>query len=602
MRISLPRIQKLGIISVVSIVTVAFIIFYTIQAITESSIRSNLMTEQIDTQRNITRSLSQHIGSDLTLVMTVLDGLTDSMYLQEGELYTEKTKSLIDEKYNIISDIVDRIFILDKNDVVTIGLSKAGADRYLGADFSQREWVIQAKKDLKPVFSKGFERQDIYSVYIAVPIINRENGTYIGMIGASLPTEKFFARYGNVYNINAQFLVVYDQSGTILAVGADRSLVGKNFFGDVVQNFINHNPILNNLTTNLLKGQSNFGIYDYGRSERINTGNPVYVENKPVYFLAVITPAKVVLGKISETLFAERLKSYSLLAATFASIAFLVVLLLRWNTSMEREVIKRTNELNKSNMKLDIMAKDLTESNLSLQKLNEQLKQNDKLQKEFIDMAAHELRTPIQPILGLADVLRENVSDSYQCKLLDVIMRNARRLQRLTSDLLDVSKIENKLVNLSKSQFDLNKKIKNVISDVFQSLDKEYENKINIIFDPKEVISVVADEDRIYQVISNLLNNAIKFTENGTIIVTTNLNNINNKYKEAIVSITDNGKGIDPEIIPKLFTKFTTTSYSGTGLGLFISKGIIENHGGKIWARNNSNGKGACFSFSLPAV
>jgi len=534
--------------------------------------------------------------------MTVLDGLTDSMYLQEGELYTEKTKSLIDEKYNIISDIVDRIFILDKNDVVTIGLSKAGADRYLGADFSQREWVIQAKKDLKPVFSKGFERQDIYSVYIAVPIINRENGTYIGMIGASLPTEKFFARYGNVYNINAQFLVVYDQSGTILAVGADRSLVGKNFFGDVVQNFINHNPILNNLTTNLLKGQSNFGIYDYGRSERINTGNPVYVENKPVYFLAVITPAKVVLGKISETLFAERLKSYSLLAATFASIAFLVVLLLRWNTSMEREVIKRTNELNKSNMKLDIMAKDLTESNLSLQKLNEQLKQNDKLQKEFIDMAAHELRTPIQPILGLADVLRENVSDSYQCKLLDVIMRNARRLQRLTSDLLDVSKIENKLVNLSKSQFDLNKKIKNVISDVFQSLDKEYENKINIIFDPKEVISVVADEDRIYQVISNLLNNAIKFTENGTIIVTTNLNNINNKYKEAIVNITDNGKGIDPEIIPKLFTKFTTTSYSGTGLGLFISKGIIENHGGKIWARNNSNGKGACFSFSLPAV
>ena len=602
MRISLPRIQKIGIISVISIVTVAFVIFYTIQPITESSIRSNLMTQQIDTQRNITHSLSQHIGSDLTLVMTVLDGLTNSMYLQEGELYTERTKSLIDEKYNLISDIIDRIFILDKNDVVTMGLSKTGVDKYLGADFSQREWVIQAKKDLKPVFSKGFERQDIYSVYIAVPIINRENGTYIGLIGASVPTEKFFSRYGNVYNINAQFLVVYDQSGTILAVGADRSLVGKNFFGDVVETFINHNPILNNLTTNLLKGQSPFGIYDYGRSERINTGNPIYVQNKPVYFLQVITPAKVVLSKISETLFAERLKSYSLLAATFASIAFLVVLLLKWNTSMEREVIKRTDELNKSNMKLDVMAKDLINSNLSLQKLNEQLKQNDKLQKEFIDMAAHELRTPIQPILGLADVLREHVSDSYQCKLLDVIMRNARRLQRLTSDLLDVSKIENKLVNLSKSQFDLNRKIKNVINDVYKSLDKEYENKINIIFDPKEVINVIADEDRIYQVVSNLLNNAIKFTDNGTIIVTTNLNNINNKYKEAIVNITDNGKGIDPEVIPKLFSKFTTTSYSGTGLGLFISKGIIENHGGKIWARNNSNGKGACFSFSLPAV
>ena len=226
--------------------------------------------------------------------------------------------------------------------------------------------LFKSKNDLTPVFSKGFERQDIYSVYIAVPIINMENGTYIGMIGASVPTEKFFSRYGNVYNINAQFLVAYDESGTILAVGADRSLVGKNFFGEI-QNFINHNPILNNLTSRLLKGESTFGIYDYGRSERINTGNPIYVQNKPVYFLSIITPAKVVLSKIGETLFAERLKSYSLLAATFASIAFLVVLLLKWNTSMEREVIKRTNELNKSNTKLDIMAKDLTDSNLSLQ-------------------------------------------------------------------------------------------------------------------------------------------------------------------------------------------------------------------------------------------
>ena len=85
---------------------------------------------------------------------------------------------------------------------------------------------------------------------------------------------------------------------------------------------------------------------------------------------------------------------------------------------MEREVIKRTSELNKSNTKLDIMAKDLTDSNLSLQKLNDQLKQNGKLQREFIDMAAHELRTPIQPILGLADVLREQVSDSYQVNFL----------------------------------------------------------------------------------------------------------------------------------------------------------------------------------------
>jgi len=559
------------------------------------------MADQIDRQRIAAKSLSQNIGSDLSLVMAVLDGMANSMYIQAGNIYdTNDTNELIKQKYGLIDDIIDKIFVLDKNDIVTTGVSGAGMDKYLGADFSQREWVKDTRQYQKPVFSKGFERLGIFSIYISVPIINRQNGQYVGLIGASIPTERFFARYGNVHDINTQFLVAYDKNGTILAVGADRNLVGKNFFGSTVQDLVGHNNILNNLTRTLIKGNPAFGIYDYGRSERINTGEPIFVGNKPIYFIQVVTPTKAIFSKVSETLFTERVKGYSLLIAVFASVGILVIFLLKWSNTMEKEVVKRTKALNKSNLKLGIMSQQLRRSNLSLQNANEQLKQHDKIQKEFINMAAHELRTPIQPILGLTDVLRDQITDSHQAKLLGVIMRNARRLQRLSRDILDVSKIESSLLKLSKTSFELNEKIKSAINDTENGHDNESNNNVKILFPPKEPITVFADRDRIYQVLSNLLNNALKFTNNGTITVNTSLISSDNHNKEVIVTIIDTGIGISPEIMPKLFSKFVTSSNQGTGLGLFISKGIIEAHGGRIWAENNSDGVGARFSFSLP--
>lgn len=604
MLLSLPRIYKIGIISVISIVIFSIALFYYIQTLTENNVRSSLLTEQVDRQRAASSSLSQHIGSDLSLVMTVLDGLTDSAHMHGGHLYfSNDSNHLILEKFNLIDDIIDKIFVLDKNDVVTTSLSQFGTDQYLGSDFSQREWVKEAKRDLEPVFSKGFERQGIYTIHIAVPIINRDDNQYLGLVGASIPTEKFFARYGNVHDINSQFLVIFDKDGTILAVGADRALVGKNFFGPIVQNFVDHNEILNNLTRTLLKGKSAYAIYDYGRSERVNTGQPILVQNEPIYFLQIVTPTKVIFSKISDTLFTERLKSYSLLIAVLASVGVLIIFLLKWYNTMEKEVIKRTNALNKSNMQLGIVSKKLKTSNLSLQNANEQLKQHDKIQKEFINMAAHELRTPIQPILGLTDVLRDHVSDSYQSRLLDVIMRNAKRLQRLSNEILDVSKIESSLLRLSKSTIDFNEKIKTVINDIENGYDNGDKKNVKIFFQPNEPITICVDKDRIYQVLSNLLKNAINFTKNGTVTINAGVNySSNNHDKEVIVTITDTGTGISPEMLPKLFSKFATSSNHGTGLGLFISKGIIEAHGGRIWAENNSTGIGATFSFSLPII
>ncbi len=596
MFLSLPKIYKIGILSVISIVIFSFTVSYSIQIVTEENIKSSLLSEQIDRQRIASKSLSQHIGSDLTLVTAVLDGLADSAYLQDARMDSEKTNSLIIQKYHTIDDIIDRIFILDKNDTVTTDLSNQGTDQYLGSDFSQKEWVKEAKNELNPVFSKGFERQGIYTIYIAVPMINKENSEYLGLIGASIPTEKFFSRYGNVHDINSQFLVVYDRNATILAVGADKTLLGKNFFGQTVQNFITQNEILNNLTRTLLSGEANYGVYDYGRTERINTGQPVLIRNTPTYFLQVVTPTKEIFSKIGETLFTERIKSYSLLAAVFACVVLLIIFLLKWSNTMEKEVIKRTEALNKSNVKLGIISNELKNSNRSLQEANNQLRENDKLQKEFINMAAHELRTPIQPILGLTDVLLDGVSDSHQSKLLNVIMRNARRLQRLSGDILDVSKIESSSLKLSRSPIELNEKIQTVVNDIENRSISERNKNVRIIFQPKESVTVHVDRDRIYQVLSNLLSNALKFTKNGRVTINIDHSNKN----EVVVTIRDTGTGIPPKLMPNLFSKFVTTSNNGTGLGLFISKGIIEAHGGRIWAENNPDGIGASFSFSLP--
>jgi two-component system, OmpR family, sensor histidine kinase VicK len=238
--------------------------------------------------------------------------------------------------------------------------------------------------------------------------------------------------------------------------------------------------------------------------------------------------------------------------------------------------------------------------------LYDQLKIHDKMQKEFIDVAAHELRTPIQPILGLSQVLQSKLekdnNTGYQ-ELLDPIVRNAKRLQQLTEDILDVTKIESQSLQLKKERLNVNEVILAVLADYGSNIKKmsTVNTYAKIALNSKDDVFVMADRSRLYQVFANLLNNAIKFTDEGSITIT--VQKIHDVNEEAIVSVKDTGTGIDAEILPRLFSRFTTKSQtSGTGLGLFISKGIIEAHGGRMWAENNANGKGATFAFTLPIV
>jgi len=228
------------------------------------------------------------------------------------------------------------------------------------------------------------------------------------------------------------------------------------------------------------------------------------------------------------------------------------------------------------------------------------------MQKDFINIAAHELRTPIQPILGLTEILRSRTKDVEQIKLLEVVGRSARRLQRLTEDILDVTRIENQSLNLKKERFNLNDMIVNAIDDIMTNKESSsIKRNVKVIYPPHQSrdIFIEADKGRITQVIHNLLDNSLKFTYSGTIAITAEMKKEDgNVNDEVVVWVKDTGTGIDSQIFPRLFSKFATKSeVGGTGLGLFISKSIVEAHGGRIWAENNSEGmKGATFYFSLP--
>ena len=606
------KAKPLAIISIVLIIAISYGLFFYLENTTEQNIRNSIIQQQLQNQLRDIQALSRHIGTDLTLVVDNLHGLANSKYVQQGDLSSNNTRKLAEDTYTRLNgrdNIIDRLVIADKTGFETIGLAAKGQQSFAGTNISSRPWVQETLKSQAPTFSNGFVGLDgNYRIAIGYPIANSENGEYMGLIGALIPFESFLSQYGNVHNIKSKYLAAYDKNATILATAASKALIGKNFFGDYVQQSTKHNKALNNLVRNLLAGKPGYAIYNYGTGERLTTSYPVYANGKAAYFINMVAPTAEIYSHINDVLFAERVKMFSLIAGTTAAIAILIVILIKWS-SLSEELKRRAKELETANKQLSLS--------------NEQLKIRDKAQQEFINVAAHELRTPIQPIISLSDVLLHKTRDSEIRPLIDTILRNARRLQRLSQDILDITKIESGLLKLNKERFDLKEVIFNTVDDYTNHIKNSNKN-IRLVygFDKKEdtkqgvkegqqqeqiqnqlltqdndTIIVEADKVRITQVIDNLLSNALKFTEDGIISVS-----IETKDSQAIVSVKDNGQGIDPSILPKLFTKFATSSSGGIGLGLYISKSIVEAHGGRMWADNNSDGKGATFAFTLPCL
>jgi signal transduction histidine kinase len=630
-----------SIIFIASVIGISFILFFYLQDIIERDTKDRLVAQQIGNQMEATKRISVHISSDLNSIVVALHGLANSVYVQQGQLSDDKTKNLLEETYLQINTItvVDRLFILDKKNIATAFIVPRGqSEPFFGSDnISFEELVNQTRAKTIPTFSNGLKGLDNkYRIAITYPILNRDTQEYIGSIVALIPAIEFFEHYGNVHDITAQYLTAYDRNGTYLA-NPSAYFAGKNFFADDVQKLINYNKNFNDIIRKVvLYGQPSQTIYDYGIGERLGTGYPILEQGKPTYFVFVNTPTSIIYSEINQVLLLERVEIFLLLAGTTAAVTFLIVFLLRWSRSLGREVKRRTMELE--------------ELNRQLASANEQLKTNDKIQKEFINVAAHELRTPLQPIISYcALALRDKVDKNEAMQIID---KHAHRLHKLTTDLLAVIRIEGGAFPYKREKININDLILDVINNAVAKKAKKNDNNNIITRDDnnsnkkreekdngnkkgllveewgegeeqdkvlievnldRTVKEIYADKDRIFEVLSNVIDNALKFTKKGKIKIESHgmiqdqqegdNNNNNNKIE---IKVSDTGAGIPEDILPHLFGKFVAKnvigkeSRQGSGLGLFISKAIVKAHNGEITAHNNESGSGATVSIVLP--
>jgi signal transduction histidine kinase len=299
-------------------------------------------------------------------------------------------------------------------------------------------------------------------------------------------------------------------------------------------------------------------------------------------------------------------------------------LFVSFSNSHERSDINTATtdkSLEESNRQVNASDIHLRESISHLKEVNKELITKYNKQKEFISIAAHELRSPIVPILGTLELIEYEFEEAGKNEItlkkeyFERLVRNTNRLERLASEILDITRIDDKSLKLKKEYFNLNKIVLDAIEDHRRQLEKSNGNT-KILYEFKkeekekvprrtdtssEDIFVTADKNRINQVIYNLLSNAIKFTTEGVVSISVIEKKDKHHIDEISLSVKDTGTGIPPEILPRLFSMFVTGSEIGTGLGLFISKNIVEAHGGKIWGENNTDGKGSTFVFSLPS-
>jgi signal transduction histidine kinase len=597
----------------------------------------NIASEEIRSNARIeAHDLSQILANRLETMTLFLRTLSDSPALQNNEY--QRAQVIINDRQNYTHAFTDFYMWLNQDGKIVwiSNINSTLYQKYNGFDLSYRPYFAVPKNTLTAYYSSLIESNDkVPRLYVSYPILSKQGveyhnnltkkGSFSGLVTTAIRIQSL----GNI--LKSQLLPQFnstiglvDNDGIILYAN-DPSYIGKHASGKEFQSALfsagsaNSINSLNKVLSISLRG--NRGSEDIYTQDRLKTiaYEPVIIEGK--HFLTLYVSSSHNLAS-NVAIAIDQLKNFGIsmiiiIGLVAFGIAFLVLI---WNKRLETIVTTRTEQLMKTNSLL-------TDSNKQLEIANEQLKNQDNMQKEFINIAAHELRTPIQPIIGLADVLRSRIKDKDQTEYLNIISRNAKRLRGLSQDILDAAMIESGSLKLTKEQVDLNDLLLHLIKDEREQLLRSTNSTIKLLYNKSKVnndglgeqqpqpqqnqILVEADKVRISQVISNLLRNAIKFSqvnEDGTIFVTLEKRRKKGngdiadaeKQEEAIVTIKDIGSGIDSDIMPRLFTKFATKSHQGTGLGLYISKSIIESHGGRIWAENNADEKGATFYFSIP--
>jgi signal transduction histidine kinase len=565
---------------------------YSAAQIEEISIRDTRSNAEIQAY-NLGNALANKLD-DITSLLRIIGA---SQSIQEGDL--SAAASVFNEAQLATSDVVDFYMWLDKDGrVVWISnLNQTTYEQYRGLDLSYRLYFSEPKATHNVYYSSIVDSNDrINRLYMSYPIIGKNNvsaqldpvavtgsslgGDFRGTVVAGIRADVLGKYLESQISPNLEGQVgLIDRTGIILYL-KDSEYVSKNVFGVKFQSFLQS---LGSETIRTMSSGFKLGLQGYSGSEEISINGksafvytPILLERNQFGVLYILAPYTQV-AEVAALVENQKNLSILLIIAIGASAVTAAFVILQWNKNLEKTITQRT---------------------ALLREANEQLTVHDKLQREFINIAAHELRTPLQPILGLSQILESQFGE--RSEEMKVIARNARRLERLTQDILDVSRIESGALTLNIQTIDLDEVISSIIIDYRNNLadairtGNDKKEKVKIKYEPKKLM-VKGDRERIQQVMSNLINNALRFTKEGAIIVKTQVID-----GLAQITVKDTGSGIDPEIMPRLFEKFVTKSEKGTGLGLYISNSIVQAHGGKMWAENNVDGKGATFTFTLP--
>ena len=566
-----------------------------------SSDVQHIVVEHIQSTTLVKVSDLTHIlKNKLDLVTVNLEILSSSPEIVDQRV--ELGKILLNTAQKTTSNVVDFYSWVDRNGTSiwsSPNLNDTVDEKFKVFSTAAQAYFEKIKDTQVPSYSNKIKLTDGQSgILILYPIIDTQNKTitqnttneFKGAILAGISSETLdnFLQ-GQIPPLSSANLSLVDSSGMMILTGIPK-LVGANVFDKKFDSSIGRSVNDNNREKNIINVFRSAVLKPrVGTTDVISDGKDVTASYSPVisngihYFTIVLFLPHTLTSSLDDLVVQQRNFAIIAMIIIISSAIGIFFVITYWNKGLRKVVYIQTKELQETTKKLTY---------------------HDKLQKEFIDIAAHEFRTPIQSVLGYSEMIHANLKnfDMY----FDKIIRNAKRLEKLTEDVLDVSRIEGKNFQLSKSYFDLNQTIKQVIEDhQKEALNKE----VRIIFDSKKNIpaTVYADEARLQQVIDNLLSNAINFTQNGTITITAFRARVDTKgeidesdREFSVVEIKDTGTGINAEILPRLFDKFATRSMSGTGLGLYISKSIVDSHDGKIWAYNNKDGKGATFTFTLP--
>jgi len=565
--------------------------------ISSHDVRSNAKIEVYQLSRILVRSMES--------ISNNLQGLSNSISLLD--IKNDNIQRLFDSAQTSTRDLTNGYYMFDMNgNLISKTSNKTIAANYNGIKANSSNLFLSPKTSNTTYFSSIIDVNNQFPVlFISYPVIKsnvilRNNNTqsnmsnFEGIVFTTIDLSKLGEFLQKELSPEfASNVGLIDKNGVIL-YSKNRDVVGKNYLTSEFQDLIppEIKNVYNNILASSLTGGS--GLRDISFNDNMTTiaYQPITLDGEFLWSLYIGTPHS--LASNVGYLINQQKNFSTIVIIVVGSMAFgIAFLILSWNKRLQGAVKSRTTQLKTTN-------ESLIESNSLLASANTQLEIHDNMQKEFINVAAHELRTPIMPILGEAELIENDISNNESATIsreqISSIIRNAKRLDRLAADILDVTNIEGKSLKLNKTTFDIDEILSQLVTEYSRQIEKDVvkNKKIKISYEPLHVM-ILADNYRITQVISNIINNAIKFTDQGIITIIGNTDSA-----ELTIKISDTGKGIDNEIINRLFDKFVSRSEQGTGLGLFISKNIIEAHGGRIIGFNNENGIGATFVIVLP--